>query len=231
MFNDYRKASWDNFLGHAPHWYKWLVVSALAINPVLFVIFGPVGASWAILLEFIGTLMMALRCYPLQPGGLIWPLQAAAARAGHADCEFSSEMEAGLPVLLLLDVHGRGNLLLARNAGVRIHEAAGARRGRESLLAFLFVATGGLSFPRFLDALTVLAVIITVAGGFYAVYHRVACWEAATHRSGSRRECGRRTFAEAPSIRPGCVSCAYLRGLADARCRRHHHRRCLHAGR
>jgi NhaB family Na+:H+ antiporter len=42
-----------------------------------------------------------------------------------------------------------------------------------SLLAFLFVAMGAL-LSAFLDALTVLAVIITVASGFYAVYHRVA---------------------------------------------------------
>ena len=42
-----------------------------------------------------------------------------------------------------------------------------------SLLAFLFVATGAI-LSVFLDAFTVLAVIITVAGGFYAVYHRVA---------------------------------------------------------
>ena len=42
-----------------------------------------------------------------------------------------------------------------------------------TLLAFLFVATGAL-LSAFLDALTVLAVIITVASGFFAVYHRVA---------------------------------------------------------
>jgi len=40
------------------------------------------------------------------------------------------------------------------------------------LLSFLFAATGAL-LSAFLDALTVLAVMITVIAGFYGVYHRV----------------------------------------------------------
>ena len=31
----------------------------------------PYVAGWALVLEFIFTLAMALRCYPLQPGGLL----------------------------------------------------------------------------------------------------------------------------------------------------------------
>ena len=68
---NYAEAFWESFLGRSPDWYKWLVLILLVLNPVLFAIGGPVIASWAILLQFIGTLMMALRCYPLQPGGLI----------------------------------------------------------------------------------------------------------------------------------------------------------------
>ncbi len=57
-------AYWENFLGHSPNWYKWLVIVFLAVNPVLLVVAGPLATSWVILFEFIGTLMMALRCYP-----------------------------------------------------------------------------------------------------------------------------------------------------------------------
>jgi NhaB family Na+:H+ antiporter len=59
------------FLGNAPAWYKATVAAFLVLNPLIAWTFGPVAAGWAVLLEFIFTLAMALRCYPLQPGGLI----------------------------------------------------------------------------------------------------------------------------------------------------------------
>ena len=62
------KAIAKNFLGHSPGWYKLTIVVFLLINPVLFQISGTV-AGWVLILEFIFTLAMALRCYPLQPGG------------------------------------------------------------------------------------------------------------------------------------------------------------------
>ena len=62
---------WQNFLGHAPDWYKKTVVLFLVLNPLLLLIAGPTVTGWVIVLEFIFTLAMALKCYPLQPGGLI----------------------------------------------------------------------------------------------------------------------------------------------------------------
>ena len=59
-----------NFLGKAPTWYKQAIVAFLIINPTLFVI-NPCVAGWALVLEFIFTLAMALKCYSLQPGGLL----------------------------------------------------------------------------------------------------------------------------------------------------------------
>ncbi|MBE1189445.1 hypothetical protein IH740_32815, partial [Escherichia coli] len=32
---------------------------------------GPVTSAWVLVGEFIFTLAMALKCYPLQPGGLL----------------------------------------------------------------------------------------------------------------------------------------------------------------
>ena len=63
-----------NFLGHAPDWYKLTIVAFLVVNPLVLLVGGadgPVIAGWLLLLEFIFTLAMALRCYPLQPGGLL----------------------------------------------------------------------------------------------------------------------------------------------------------------
>ena len=168
--DSYRLATWDNFLGQSPDWYKRLVVSALAINPLLLALFGPVVASWAILLEFIGTLMMALRCYPLQPGGL---LAIEAALLGLVTPSgIQREIETGLPVILLL-MFMVAAIFFLREMLVFTFTRLLVRVESRSLLAILFAAVGAL-LSAFLDALTVLAVIITVAGGFYAVYHRVA---------------------------------------------------------
>ena len=58
------------FLGSVPGWYKASILGFLVLNPVLFGL-DPYVAGWALVLEFIGTLALALRCYPLQPGGLL----------------------------------------------------------------------------------------------------------------------------------------------------------------
>src|SRR5687768_14955688 len=100
MRYDYVEAFWENFLGHSPDWYKWLVLVCFVVNPVLLEIGGPLVASWAILLEFIGTLMMALRCDPLQPGGLIVIQAVVLGLATPAGIQ--QEIETGLPVILLL---------------------------------------------------------------------------------------------------------------------------------
>src|SRR5690349_4080655 len=59
-----------SFLGASPGWYKRTIVAFLVVNPILFTI-DPYVAGWALVLEFIFTLAMALSCYPLQPGGLL----------------------------------------------------------------------------------------------------------------------------------------------------------------
>lgn len=63
-------AVYSNFLGQAPDWYKKSILAFLVINPLLFMA-DPYLAGWALVAEFIFTLAMALKCYPLQPGGLL----------------------------------------------------------------------------------------------------------------------------------------------------------------
>ncbi len=60
----------SNFLGQSPKWYKQLIIAFLIINPFIFAI-NPFVAGWMLIIEFILTLAMALKCYPLQPGGLL----------------------------------------------------------------------------------------------------------------------------------------------------------------
>ena len=59
------------FLGNSPIWYKQTIVAFLIINPIALVLFNSVGMNgnfivgWMFLLEFIFTLALALKCYPL----------------------------------------------------------------------------------------------------------------------------------------------------------------------
>ena len=60
-------AFYNNFLGHTADWYKKAIIAFLIINPILFALV-PFVAGWLLIVEFIFTLAMALKCYPLQPG-------------------------------------------------------------------------------------------------------------------------------------------------------------------
>ena len=64
-------ALWKNFLGGSPTWYKQTIIVFLVLNPIFLAILGPFVTGWIFIGEFIFTLALALRCYPLQPGGLL----------------------------------------------------------------------------------------------------------------------------------------------------------------
>ena len=65
------QAFMQNFLGQAPNWYKSTIIAFLIANPILFHTVGPFITGWVLILQFIFTLALALKCYPLQPGGLL----------------------------------------------------------------------------------------------------------------------------------------------------------------
>ena len=89
-----------NFLGNSPAWYKMTILGFLILNPILLLMFGPFIAGWILVLEFIFTLAMALKCYPLQPGGL---LAIEAIVIGMATpAMVYHETEVNLPVIMLL---------------------------------------------------------------------------------------------------------------------------------
>ena len=159
-----------NFLGHAPDWYKLTIAGFLVANPIVLAVAGPVVTGWVLLFEFILTLTMALKCYPLQPGGL---LAIEAVLLGLVTpFEIYREVQAGLPVILLLIFMVAGIYFLREMLVFTFTKILVGVRSKTSL-SFLFVCVGAL-LSAFLDALTVLAVMITVTGGFFAVYHRVA---------------------------------------------------------
>jgi NhaB family Na+:H+ antiporter len=88
-----------NFLVKAPTWYKQAIVAFLIISPILFII-NPYAAGLALVLEFIFTLTMALKCYPLQPGGLL--LMEAMFIGMTTPEHMKHEMVVNIEVILLL---------------------------------------------------------------------------------------------------------------------------------
>ena len=94
------RAFLHNFLGQAPAWYKYTIIAFLAVNPLIHLTLGPVVAGWLLLAQFIFTLAMALKCYPLQPGGL---LAIEAVLIGLTSAEtVLHKVESNLEVMLLL---------------------------------------------------------------------------------------------------------------------------------
>ena len=159
-----------NFLGNAPSWYKLTLIAFLVANPLLLLLFGPVVTGWLIIGEFIFTLAMALRCYPLQPGGLI-ALEAIAIGLVSTDAVYD-EVAANLPVLLLLMFMVAG-IYFMRELLLFIFTKLLVNVRSKTLLSLLFSITAA-ALSAFLDALTVTAVIITVSSGFFAIYHKIA---------------------------------------------------------
>jgi len=158
------------FLGHSPGWYKLTIAAFLAVNPLLMLWLGPTVTGWALLLEFIFTLAMALRCYPLQPGGLlaVQSVLMGLTTPGHV----YDEVVRAFPVILLLIFMVAGIYFL-RDLLLYVFTRVLLRVRSSSTLALLFCGIAA-ALSAFLDALTVVAVVITVGTGFYEVYHRVA---------------------------------------------------------
>ncbi|WP_318510128.1 Na(+)/H(+) antiporter NhaB [Photobacterium leiognathi] len=159
-----------NFLGKAPDWYKIAIITFLIINPIVFFFVDPFVAGWLLVIEFIFTLAMALKCYPLQPGGLL-AIEAVAIGMTSPD-QVKHELVANIEVLLLLvfmvaGIYFMKQLLLFIFTKILI----GIRSKVLLSLSFCVMAA---FLSAFLDALTVIAVVISVTVGFYSIYHKVA---------------------------------------------------------
>lgn len=169
MEMSYGRALWRNFLGQSPDWYKLTLLSFLIVNPLVF-IFSPFLAGWLLVAEFIFALAMALKCYPLLPGGL---LAIEAVFIGMTSTErVKHELATNLEVLLLLMFMVAGIYFMKQLLLFIFTRLLLSIRSKTVLSLSFCLAAAFLS--AFLDALTVVAVVISVAVGFYGIYHRVA---------------------------------------------------------
>ena len=172
MFSEIQKL----FLGDAPGWYKSTILGFLLFNPILLVILNissPEQAGfilgWILLLQFIFTLAMALKCYPLQPGGLL-AIEALILGLTSTDTVYY-EIQQNLKVILLLIFMVAG-IYFMKNLMLTIFTKLLLGIRSKTLLSFLFCISAAV-LSAFLDALTVTAVLIGVMVGFYRIYHAV----------------------------------------------------------
>jgi len=171
------QALFKNFLGSSPVWYKQAIIAFLILNPIILFIAGPTVAGWVLIFEFIFTLALALKCYPLQPGGL---LAIEAIICGLATPEtVYHEVESNLEVILLLmfmvaGIYFMQSMLLWLFTKILV-------KVRSKILLSLMFSMVAAVLSAFLDALTVTAVLISVGVGFYAVYHKVASGNRSNH--------------------------------------------------
>ncbi|MDC2825593.1 Na(+)/H(+) antiporter NhaB [Rodentibacter pneumotropicus] len=166
----YTQALMKNFLGASPDWYKLAVLIFLIANPIIFFFISPFLAGWVLVAEFIFTLAMALKCYPLQPGGLlaIEAIIIGMTNPAHVKAEIMSNFEVILLLMFMVaGIYFMKQLLLFVFTRLLI-----AIESKITLSLSFCISAAFLS--AFLDALTVVAVIISVAMGFYGVYHKVA---------------------------------------------------------
>lgn len=163
------RACEQNFLDHAPRWYKGTILAFFIINPCLLYTVGLFVTGWCLVLEFIFTLAMGLKSYPLQPSGLL-ALEAVLIGLAKPASVYHEALNNFQVILLLIfmvaGIYFMKDLLLFVFAKVLLEV------GSKTKLALLFAGMGA-SLSAFFDALTVTAVNIAVGVGFFKVYHRV----------------------------------------------------------
>ena len=148
----------------------------MILNPVLFFTLQAIDLNagvivgWILLLEFIFTLALALKCYPLQPGGLLAIQALVIGLASPYD--MLHEIEKNLEVILLLIFMVAG-IYFMKNLMLTIFTKLLLFVRSKVLLSLTYVLTAAF-LSAFLDALTVTAVLIGVTIGFYRIFHLVS---------------------------------------------------------
>ncbi len=158
------------FMGNSPEWYKFTIIGFLILNPIILATMGPYVAGWALVGQFIFTLAMALKCYPLQPGGLL-AIEAVFMKMTSPEMVYH-EIEMNLEVILLL-VFMVAGIYFMKDMLMYIFTKLLIKVRSKIALSLMFSGSAAV-MSAFLDALTVTAVIITIAVGFYGIYHKVA---------------------------------------------------------
>ena len=168
------------FLGQSPRWFKMTMIIFMIFNVISFYILGPTITAWIFIAEFIFTLAMALKCYPLQSGGIL-AIEALFLKLTTPENAYH-EVDQNLEVILLL-VFMVAGIYFMKPLLMYIFSKVFTKIKSKLILSLLFVFLSAV-LSAFLDALTVTAVLISVAIGFYGVYHKIHSGEQDYDESG-----------------------------------------------
>ena len=170
-----------HFLGNSPNWYKLTIIAFLIFNIIAVFTLGKTITAWLFIAEFIFTLAMALKAYPLLAGGLL-AIEAVALKLTTAKNAYH-EVEQNLEVILLL-VFMVAAIYFMKPLLMYIFSKVFTKVKSKIGLSVLFVVISAV-LSAFLDALTVTAVLISVGVGFYGVYHKIHSSDADYDESGT----------------------------------------------
>ncbi len=163
------KTAYSNFLGNSPEWFKLAILGFLVIAWPVKLILGTTVIGWLFIAMFILTLAMALKCYPLQSGGI---LGLAILLLGLTSPETVwHEIQNNLGVLALL-IFMVSFIYFMQPLLVFIFAKLIMKVKSKWMLSLLFSISAAF-LSAFLDALTVTAVLITVFVALYGVYEKV----------------------------------------------------------
>jgi len=157
------------FLGNSPKWFKLVILGFLVICYPATLLLGKTVMGWAFIVMFIFTLAMALKCYPLQSGGL---LGLAILALGLTSPETAwHEIQNNLSVIMLLVfmvsfIYFMQPLLIFLFGKILV-------KVKNKIILSLMFSMSAAFLSAFLDALTVTAVLITVFVSLYGVYEKV----------------------------------------------------------
>ncbi|PZD77150.1 sodium/proton antiporter NhaB [Mesonia sp. K7] len=157
------------FLGNSPRWFKFTMIFFLVFNIISYYTLGATITAWIVIAEFILTLAMALKCYPLQSGGLI-AIEVLFLQLTSPEQAYY-EVNQNLEVILLL-MFMVAAIFFMKPLLMYIFSKVFVKVKSKVTLSVLFVFISAV-LSAFLDALTVTAVLISVAVGFYGVYHKI----------------------------------------------------------
>ncbi|MEE9350638.1 MAG: sodium/proton antiporter NhaB [Thiotrichaceae bacterium] len=161
--------AYKSFLGSSPNWLKNVILIFLAVSFPLTLLLGKTVMGWGFIAMFILTLAMALKCYPLQSGGL---LAIATLLLGLTTPQnVWHEVQSNLSVIMLL-VFMVSFIYFMQPLLVYIFGKILTKIENKVVLSLMFSVSAAV-LSAFLDALTVTAVLITVFIALYGVYEKV----------------------------------------------------------
>ncbi|HIB38477.1 sodium/proton antiporter NhaB [Mesonia sp.] len=187
-----------NFLGNSPLWLKYTILSFLVLNIFANFLLGPTVTAWIFIAEFIFCLAMALKCYPLQTGGLL-ALEILILKLTSPEAA-KDEVIQNFEVIFLLMFMVAG-IYFMKPLLMFIFSKVFTKIKSKLFLSLLFLILAAI-LSAFLDALTVTAVLISVAVGFYGVYHKIQSADTDYNDTGvlDRKELSGETLEEFKSF-------------------------------